>query len=122
MSEADGIREESCSSIRKNQVPQPSTDTNSIILKVLFAVAEAMHQNVVALHATDRMLDKDADLTSHFMRRLLRFAQWRTRIFCTLARLLVRHGNLLSTVGRLHTLITSIHTYMAIGKPIDIWR
>jgi hypothetical protein len=27
-------KHESCSSIRKNQVPQPSTDTNDIILKM----------------------------------------------------------------------------------------
>ncbi len=49
----------------------PSTDTNDIILKVNFAVAEAMHQNVVTLHATNRMLDKDADLTQGFIRNLL---------------------------------------------------
>jgi len=39
-----------------------SANTNSIILKVSFAIAEAIHQNVVALHAANRMLDKDADL------------------------------------------------------------
>ena len=55
--------QQSCSSIGKNQVPQPSTDTNNIVLKVLYTVAEGMYQNVVALHATDRMLDKDTDLT-----------------------------------------------------------
>src|SRR5438128_2336406 len=65
------IIRESCSSIGKNQVPQPSTDTNDIVLKVLYTVAEGMHQNVVALHATDRMLDKDADLTEGFILSLL---------------------------------------------------
>jgi hypothetical protein len=30
-----------------------------------------MHQNVVPLHATNRMLDKDADLTQGFIRSLL---------------------------------------------------
>jgi hypothetical protein len=30
-----------------------------------------MHQNVVALHATDRMLDKDADVTEGFILSLL---------------------------------------------------
>src|SRR5216683_2728600 len=63
--EANGAdqHQESCSSIGKNQIPQSSTDTNDIVLKVLYAVAEGMYQNVVVLHATDRMLDKDADLT-----------------------------------------------------------
>jgi len=37
-------------------------------------VAEAMDQNIVTLHATDRMLDKDADLTQGFIHSLLLFA------------------------------------------------
>jgi hypothetical protein len=40
-----------------------STDANHLVLKVRFVIAEAMDQNVVALHAANRMLDKDADLT-----------------------------------------------------------
>jgi hypothetical protein len=38
-------------------------------------IAETMHQNVVALYATKGMLDKDADATSGFIRRLLLLAQ-----------------------------------------------
>ena len=72
---------------------------------MLFMVAEAMNQNVVALHATDRMLDKDADLTKGFIRSLVLFASLRARILLTLARLLVRDGNLIATVIRLHTQI-----------------
>jgi hypothetical protein len=81
---------ESCSSIRENQVPQPSTDPNGIILKVLCAVAEAMHQNVVALHTPNRMLDKDADLAQGFIDRLLRSASCCLRVLLTLTRLRIR--------------------------------
>jgi hypothetical protein len=65
---------------------------------MLFMVAEAMDQNIVTLHATDRMLDKDADVTQGFMHSLLLFASLRARILFTLARLLVRDFNLLSLV------------------------
>jgi len=84
-------------------------------------VAEAMDQNVVALHATDRMLDKDTDLTEGFMRRLLLFASLRARILFTLARLLVRDVNLIATVIRLHTQRTSVDKHIDVGKPIAIW-
>jgi hypothetical protein len=84
-------------------------------------VAEAMYQNVVALHATDRMLDKDSDLTSDFIRRLLFFASSRARILFTLARLLMRDVNLLSTIVRWHTQITSVDKDIDVSKPIDIW-
>lgn len=56
-------RQKSCSSIRKNRVPQPSTGTNDLVLEVLLKVVEAVHQNIVALHTTNRTLDKDADVT-----------------------------------------------------------
>ena len=65
-------------------------------------VAEAMYQNVVALHATDCMLNKDADLTDGFIRNFLLVASLRARILFTLARLLVRDFNLISTVIRLN--------------------
>ncbi len=68
-------------------------------------VAEAMYQNVVALHATDRMLDEDADLTDGFIRRFLLVASVRARILFTLARLLVRDFNQIATVIRLHAKI-----------------
>ena len=35
--------QQSCSSIGKNQVPQPSADTNDIVLKMLYTVAKAMY-------------------------------------------------------------------------------
>ena len=59
----EGWSERHTVGIREDQIPKPSTDANDIILKMLFMVAEAMYQNVVALHATDRMLDKESDLT-----------------------------------------------------------
>ena len=65
---------------------------------MLFMVAEAMDQNVVALHTTDRMLDKDADVTEGFIYSLLRFVSLRARILFPLARLLVRDFTLISTV------------------------
>ncbi len=64
-----------------------------------------MHQNVGALHATDRMLDEDADLTDGFIRRFLLVASVRARILFTLARLLVRDFNQIATVIRLHAKI-----------------
>src|SRR5262249_15158521 len=95
--------QKSCSSIGKNQVPQPSTDTNDIVLKVLYAVAEGMHQNVVALHATDRMLDKDADLTEGFILSHLLNTERGTGVLFTLARFLCRNVNLLTPVIRFDT-------------------
>ena len=65
---------------------------------MLFMVAEALYQNVVALHTTDRMLDKDADLTEGFISSLLLFVSLRARMLFPLARLLVRDFNLISTV------------------------
>jgi hypothetical protein len=50
---------------------EPSTDTNDIVLKVCYAVAEGLHHNVGALHATERMLDKDTDVTSGFLLSLV---------------------------------------------------
>jgi hypothetical protein len=69
-------------------------------------VAEAMGQNAVALHVPDRMLDQDTDLPDGFIRRLLLFASLRARRLFTLARLLVRDGNLIATVIRLHPQLT----------------
>src|SRR5437879_6337825 len=44
-----------------------------------------MHQNVVAFHATNRMLDKDADLTQGFIHSLLFIAQLRVRVLYSCA-------------------------------------
>ncbi len=41
------VGQQSCSLIRQSEVPKPSTDDNGIILKISFAIAEDMHQNVV---------------------------------------------------------------------------
>lgn len=105
-----------------DQVPKPSADPNDIILKVSFAVAKGIHQNVVTLHATNGMLDKEADSTSGFIRGFLLFAQLGIRGFFTLARLLVRHLNLITTVIRWQTPIAQIDTHLEVCQPIDLWR
>ena len=105
----------------KESNPKPSTDTNDIILKILFMVAEAMYQKIGTLHATDRMLDKDADLTEGSMRRLLLFTSLRARMLFTLARLLMRDFNLIPTVIQWHTQIAQVDQHIEIGKPIYIW-
>jgi serine acetyltransferase len=87
---------------------------------MLFMVAEAMHENGGALHATDRMLDKDTDVTDSSLRRLLRFVSLRARLLWTLARLLVRHGTLITTVIRWHAQISSVDTPMEVGQPIVV--
>jgi len=57
-----------------------------------------MHQNVVALHATDRMLDKDADVTEGFLLSLLLNTSLGTGVLFTLARFLCRNGKLITPV------------------------
>src|SRR4029453_17782556 len=96
-------RHKSCSSIRKNQVPQPSTDTNDIILKMLYAIAKGMDQNIVALHAPNGMLDKDANTTQGGIGSLLLIAQSWVGVLLTLARLPRWDVNLLATVIRFNT-------------------
>jgi len=88
---------------------------------VLCAVAEAMHQNVVALHTPNRMLDKDADLAQGFIHCLLRSASCWLRILLTLTRLLIRNVKLIKMVIRLYPLIAQINPNMQIAKPIQIW-
>jgi hypothetical protein len=113
--------QKSCSSIRESQVPQSSTAPNGIILKVLCAVAEAMHQNGVALHTTYRRLDKDADVTQGFIDRLLRSASCCLRGLLTLPRLLIRNVKLSKMVIRWQTLIAQITPNMQVAKPIQLW-
>jgi len=123
MSEADGIREESCSSIRKNQVPQPSTDTNDIILKMLEAIAQGMDQNVGALHATNGMLDNDANATQGGRGSLWLLAALWGGGLVTLARLPRREGNLRTSVIRFHTSIAEIDTNIPVGTPLQLrWQ
>ena len=80
-----------------------------------------MHQNVVALHTTNRMLDKDADLAQGFIYRLLRSASCCLRVLLTLTRLLIRNVKLIKMVIRLHTLIAQIPPNMQGAKPIHLW-
>jgi hypothetical protein len=70
-----------------------------------YAMAKGMNQNIGALHATNGMLDKDADLTHDFIGSLLFIAQWRVGVLFALARLRRREVNLLTTVIRFNTSI-----------------
>ncbi len=81
-----------------------------------------MHQNVVALHAANGMLDKDADLTQGCIGSLLFIAQWRVRVLFALARLLRRDVNLSTLVVRWNTKIASIDPNMDSGTPIPLRR
>jgi len=89
---------------------------------MLYTVAKAMHQNGVALHAANGMLDQDTPLTQDFIGSLLCIAQLRVRILFALARLLRRDGNLITSVVSLNTKIASIDSNMDIGKPIQLRR
>ena len=80
-----------------------------------------MHQNVVALHTTNRLLDKDADVAQGVIHRLLRSASCWLRVLLTLTWLLIRNGKLIKMVIRLHTLIAQINPNMQVAKPIHLW-
>ena len=67
---------------------------------MLYTIAKGMDQNIVALHATNGMLDKDANATQGGIGRLLLIAQLWVGVLLTLARLPRRDGNLLTTVIR----------------------
>jgi hypothetical protein len=71
-----------------------------------------MHQDVVALHTTNRMLDKDADLAQGFIHRLLRSTSCWVRVLLTLTRLLIRNVKLIKMGIRLHPLIAQINPNM----------
>ena len=62
-----------------------------------------MHQNVVALHAANRMFDEDADLAQNLIGDLVCIAQLRVGILLTLARLLRRNVKLITPVVRSNT-------------------
>lgn len=79
--------------IKKHKISKNSTDGNDIIVKVGGAIMNALHENVVAFHATDGMLDGDPRLTNgaivrlwgcheHWagLRRLLRSFLWGSRM------------------------------------------
>jgi hypothetical protein len=81
-----------------------------------------MHQNGVAFHAANGMLDKDTDLTQGFVGSLLIIAQLRVRVLFTLARLLGRDVNLITPVVRLNTTITEVDPNMDICQPVSLRR
>jgi len=81
-----------------------------------------MHQNVIAFHAANGMLNNDTDLTQDFLGSLLRIAQRRVGVLFALARLLGRDVNPLPAVVRLHTKGASIDPNMAICKPGQLRR
>ena len=81
-----------------------------------------MHQNVVAFHAANGMLNKDTDLAQGCIGSLLRSAQLRVGILFTLARLLGRDVNLIPTVVRSNTKIASIDPNIDIYKPVQLRR
>jgi hypothetical protein len=75
-------------------------------------MAEALYQNVGALHAANRMLDKAADLTQGSLGSLLHRAQWRMWIFLALARLLRWQLTLIATIVRVQTARAAIDPHM----------
>ena len=81
-----------------------------------------MHQNVIAFHAANGMLDKDADLTQDFIGSLLCIAQLRVGVLFALARLLGRDVNAITPVVRSNTKIASIDSDIDIYKPVQLRR
>ena len=63
-------------------------------------MTKGMDQNIGALHATNGMLDKDAHATQGSMGSLLLIAPWRVGVLVTLARLLRRDVNLLTSIEK----------------------
>ena len=78
---------------------------------MLYAIAKGMDQNIVALHATDSMLDKDTHATQGSIGRFLLLAQLGVGVFLTLARLPCRDVNPLPTVIRISASITGSATW-----------
>jgi len=90
---------------------------------MLYAVTKGMDQNIVALHAANGMLDKDADATQSGIGSFLLIAQLRVGILLTLARLFGRDVNLLTPIVRLNTKIALIDPHIEIAKPIHLrWK
>jgi hypothetical protein len=81
-----------------------------------------MHQNVIAFHAANGMLNKDTDLTQGFIGSLLLIAQWRAGVLFALARLLGRDVNPITPVVRLNAKIASIDSDIDIYKPVQLRR
>ena len=67
---------------------------------MLYAIAKGIDQNIIVLHATDGMLDNDANATQGSLGSLLLSAQLWVGVLLALARLPRRDVNLLTTVIR----------------------
>ena len=89
---------------------------------MLYAIAKGMDQNVVSLHPANGMLDKDADATQGCMGSFLIVAQLRVGVLFTLARLLCRDVNPITSVVRLPAKIASIDPNLDIRKPVYLRR
>ena len=81
-----------------------------------------MHQNVVALHAANGMLDKDAHTTQGGIGRLWLIASWRVRVLFALVRLPRRDVNLITPGVGLPAKRASIDPHIDLGKPIQLRR
>ena len=81
-----------------------------------------MHQNVIAFHAANGMLNKDTDLTQGFIGSLLLIAQLRAGVLFALARLLGRNVNPIPSGVRLNAEIASIDSDIDIYKPVQLRR
>src|SRR4029450_11112905 len=87
---------------------------------MLYAIAKGMDQNIVALHATNGLLNKDAHATQGGIGSLLLLAQLWIGALLTLARLPRRDGHLLTTVIRFNAEIAEIDTHMQVSKPLQL--
>src|SRR5215510_11671236 len=82
-----------------------------------------MDQNIVALHATNGMLDKDAHATQGSIGSLLLLAQLWVGVLVAFARLPRRDVNVLTTVIRFHAEIAQIGTNIEVAKTIPLrWQ
>jgi hypothetical protein len=79
-----------------------------------------MHQNGVALHAANGMLNKNTDLTQGCMGSLLIIAQVRVGVLFTRARLLRWDINPITTGVRSNTKIASIDPNVDICQPVQL--
>ena len=89
---------------------------------MLYAIAKGMYQNVVALHPTTGMLDKDADATQGGIDSLLIITQWRVGVLLTFARLLGWDVNPIPPIVRSNTKIASIDPNIHLCKPVQLRR
>src|SRR4249919_1696643 len=82
-----------------------------------------MDQNIGTLHATNGMLDTDANATQGGIGRSLLLAPLRVGVLVTLARLLRRDVQLITTGISWNASRAEIDTNMQIGQPIHLrWK